>query len=97
MGASNPSTSNFNNNRFQVVTKIRCWMNHELVKDNLLKILLNTGKQGFRIRVRLHWSESERERDITWNGYIDFLVVCLYLGVAKIKEIFAFAFAFAPI
>ena len=29
-------------------------------------------------RVELYWSESERESDVAWNGYLDFLVVCLH-------------------
>ena len=48
-------------------------------------------------RVELYWSEGESENDIAWNGYIDFPVVYLHWMAEKIKEIFAFDFAFAPI
>ena len=38
--------------------------------------------------MELYWSES----DITWNGYLDFSVMCLHRKATKIKENFAFAF-----
>ena len=40
--------------------------------------------------MQLYWSESESERDIAWNGYIVFQVVCLFWVVTTIKEDFQF-------
>ena len=42
--------------------------------------------------VELYWSESERESDITQNGYIVFVVVYLYWKAAEIKETVRFRF-----
>ena len=108
--SSNPSSDNENGEKHIIILYVllralvsqqsRVDVFHVKVEYELIKVML--GSASFenvsdRLIVKVYWSESES--DIAWNGYLDFLVVCLHSDVApewvatQFPSDVAFAFA----